>query len=174
MSDNFSIEIKNQRWITERSDNLYDVCSHGDVIVKIGNEILSDTELALNTSTLYLLRTLTQNHVADFGNPTKDFSLLPCCGNTLIAEDNSENVYVITCPYGADFSVEHKNGQVKLTTENGANVIIPFEEYKKVAHDFADKVEAFYDSQPPRLFNHDYEQQGYEKFWNEWKRRRAV
>ena len=172
VSENFSIEVKNMHWLGDGQESLYDVCSHGDVTVKIGNEIFQENEMALNASALYLLRTLTADYLAEFDNPMRDFALITCCGYTLVAVPDSSDVVILSCPFGIDFSVEHVDSQVKITTLSEETIVMDFEEYQRTIYAFADEVKSFYDNEPPRLFREDYEQQGYERFWGEWNRRR--
>ena len=58
-----------------------------------------------------------------------------------------------------------------ITTDSGAETIVPFDEYREEVFAFADQVEAFYDSQPPREPAEE-DAPAYRAFWEEWHRRR--
>ncbi len=80
-NNNFELELLDLHWINN-TDDPTDLCAHGYVFVKIGNEVVAnkdDLEVAVSTTALYLLRTLKNNYKKD------DFAsqLLPCCGHFL-------------------------------------------------------------------------------------------
>lgn len=99
--------------------------------------------------------------------------MIPCCGHFLVANDALTDVYVDSCPYGTDWTVEQVSGGVKITTNSGKKTFIPMEEYRREVYCFADKVETFYQQALPKKPYDEFMQRGYTAFWNEWKRRRA-
>ena len=58
-----------------------------------------------------------------------------------------------------------------MATDSGAVTAAPFGEYREEVLAFADKVEAFYRSQPLRKPATD-DAAAYQAFWEEWHRRR--
>ena len=63
---------------------------------------------------------------------------------------------------------------MRFILEDGYETIVPLNEYKKEILRFADKIEQFYQSSPPRKLPKDkHAREGYITFWNEWHRRKA-
>jgi hypothetical protein len=73
----------NLRWISHAADDPADCCAHGDVVFRIGDDILLDEtngrDLTVSAAALYLLRTLSVPHSR--AAPVGD-QLFPCCGFT--------------------------------------------------------------------------------------------
>ncbi len=165
----FEIKILRQHWISD--DGLYDktdLCSHGVLFLRIGDEILSDLKSdswTLSATGLYLLRTLKMDYnIEDFGN-----YLVPCCGHLLIPDDNKDYVSISGCNEGLDWNIKHENGNVKFTSEKGAVGKISFEQYKNMILDFTDEIESFYgDPNEKEVPNDEFDQNGFQQFWAEW------
>lgn len=169
MSKNtFEIKILNFHWIKE--DDGQDLCLHGNVFVKIGDEIIIDAntlDVTLSSAALHLMRALKQNYKPD------DYSsqLFPHCGHFIIADDEKDCVDILGCPTGIDWTIVHlKDNKVKLITESGQEIIIEEKLFQKIVLDFADQVENFYKSSIPRIIPTDeFEKMGYLTFWKEWR-----
>ncbi len=166
---NFEIKLLDLHWIND-VDDPRDLCAHGHVFVKIGEEIVSDKDsldVTVSATALYLMRTLKDNYKKD------DFAsqLLPCCGHFFVPNDNNDFVNICGCLSGIDWTIQHtSNGKVKHLTENGQAVVIEFKDYQKIVLDFADKVEDFYKgSTPKELPNDEFDRKGYLTFWKEWR-----
>jgi len=165
----FTIEIKKFYWIKKEDDDPDDLCLHGDVSLIIGNEFF-EYSCTVSASALYLLKTLTENHVIHQNN-----QMLPCCGYFLIPNDTDDTVEISGCSNGIDWTVIHCNGGVELVTEAGNKSYVTIEDYKKIVFDFVDKVQAHYEKcKPKNLPSDDFTKRGYIAFWNEWKRRRLA
>lgn len=169
--DWFEIAVDKIRWLADESEE-WDICAHGCVYVKIGDEVIAggDTEWCVSASALHLLRTLASNHTK--ANPVGE-QLIPCCGHLLIADTDNDDVCIGCCPSGIDWEVKHRDHYVKLTTVSGTEAIISYNIYKEAVYTFADKVEAFYRISLSKEFEDDFERRSYEKFWGEWDRRRS-
>lgn len=159
-------------WIDENNpDDKEDLCLRGRLFIRIGNEILSDFESGnwtLSATSLFLLRTLKMDYKPD------DFEnlLIPCCGHFIVAEENKP-LLVLGCPNGIEWTIQHtNNGFVKHISQNGTETTITEEEYRKIVLDFADKVERFYTDNPRTLPKDEFDLQGYNGFWEEWKKLR--
>ncbi len=162
----FRIEVDKLCWINDSADNPEDLCAHGHVTVAIGNETFEE-DATVSATAIYLLKSLEQNHYTN-----EDIQMLPCCGHAMIATDD-ENVVILGCNNGTDWSVIHQEYNVKLITEKGNETVVPFEEYRKTVFAFADKIEGFYKTCTDKILPEDnFERNGYIAFWNEWKRRR--
>ena len=169
MKQEFEITILRQHWINDDGfEDKSDLCSHGALYIRIGDEVLSDLESdswTLTAAGLYLLRTLkTDYNILDFGN-----DLIPCCGHCLIPDDNKNYVTIMGCIEGIDWNIKHENENVKLTTKKGTIAIIPFKLYKDLILDFTDKVEFFYgDPNEKEVPDEEFDQNGFRQFWAEW------
>jgi len=162
----FNIDVSNMYWITE-GDDPNDLCAHGDMVATIGDERFEFNGTASATA-IYLLKTLTENHA--FGEENQ---MMPCCGHFYVAYEDMENVHIFGCDNGVDWEVTHIDNKIKIKTETGNEVIVDYKDYEKVVFQFADKVEAYYNSCMKKIIpDDDFERNGYIAFWNEWNRRR--
>ncbi|UKM63473.1 hypothetical protein GSB9_00015 [Flavobacteriaceae bacterium GSB9] len=172
-SNKFKIELLKTNWISEE-DTQTDLCAHGQMRVKIGNEIVVDqTEndgWTISATAQLLLRTLERNHTKE--NPVGD-QLIPCCGHFLVFDNDMEEVYIGSCPTGIDWEVTHENGIVTLKTESGTETKVDFENYKSEVLNFVDQVEEFYKNSPEKEIPKDeFDRKGYLQFWEEWNEKR--
>lgn len=164
----FQIDAEHFRWISGSQDDPEDRCLHGDVTAVIGEEKFY-YEGTVSACALYLLKTLTENHIID-----TDYKMIPCCGHLIISNEDLSNVTIMGCDNGIDWSVLHEDDQVRLITESGRETHVSLPEYKAEVYKFADKVEAFYNKCKPKDLSRDeYDRDGYIAFWNEWHRRRG-
>lgn len=166
MNSDFELRIIDLHWINDE-DATSDLCAHGYVYLKIGDEIVCGKEtldITVSATALYLMRTLESNYKDDdYGN-----QLLPCCGHWYHAIAIDE-VYIGGCPNGIDWTIEHIEGSVKHTTKNNESCLISFEDYKTAVLNFVDRVAKFYnDSEPKELPVDESNARGYQAFWNEW------
>lgn len=82
--DQFVIEIMDMYWIDGEKDNPEDLCLHGDVFVKIGEEVVADKYSCTVSSTgLYLLKSLEEDRIPE----QSANQMLPCCGFFIIPND---------------------------------------------------------------------------------------
>jgi len=183
----FDLKLLDIHWLGDDKEHT-DLCAHGQVFVRIGEEILSDKikqgDWALNSSSLHLLRSLSEDHFLSGDDYTNDadWALVMCCGHMFWDAKSEGRIRFYKCQDSIDWTVEHiDDNTVKLTTENGTSVTLPIEEYSRPVLKFADQVKEFYDTQPPRAIRDDddwvyYElnkdRNGYELFWKEWNKLR--
>lgn len=167
----FEIKILRQHWIKDDGkDDPEDLCSHGQVFVRIGEEIIVDSSTkgwTLSATGLFLLRTLDHDHkVGDFST-----QLVPCCGHVLIPpKEGSNEVIILGCPNGYDWGVTHAGDEVIFQSQKGSTGKLPFHQYEDQILNFTDKVEEFYYDHEPKVIpdNEEY-RAGYYQFWKEWK-----
>lgn len=165
----FLIDATELCWIDGSTDNPEDLCLHGHAIAYIGEEKL-EYDCTVSATALYLLKTLTENHIIH-----EDNQMLPCCGHFYIPDAKLENVIISGCDNGIDWTVKHSGKDVVLTLENGREEIIPLAAYKQEVYRFADKIEEYYKSCSPKKIPEDsFSRDGYVAFWNEWHRRRNM
>lgn len=168
----FDIKIVDLHWI-KHVDDPADLCAHGHVFVKIGDEVVSDQDspgITISSTALYLMRTIKGNYKKnDYAS-----QLLPCCGHFFMADEENDAVNIMGCPNGIDWTIIHtRDGKVKHITESGQEAIIDEEAYKKIVLDFADQVERFYQASLPKTIpTGDSDKRGYLAFWKEWRRLR--
>lgn len=170
MDYQFLIDIVDMYWTSGEKDNSEDLCLHGDVYVKIGDEVVAHNySCTISSTALYLLKSLQTNHIP--GEALNQ--MLPCCGHTIIPMEEDDTVEISGCPEGIDWYVVHLSGYIKLVTEKGTEAIISYDEYAKIVFNFVDKVEEFYNkSSMKNIPDDDFYRDGYIKFWKEWKSRR--
>jgi len=170
----FEIEILSIHWLENTPEEI-DLCVHGQVKVRIGNEIIADknedeNHWTLSAMSIHLLRTIENNHNSE--NLVGEH-LIPCCGHHIDHLENNNDVHIQGCFYGINYWVEHNQQNVKLTTESKTEIVISKNEYQDEIINFVDKVEEFYKkSSPKQLPEDEYDRKGYEMMWKEWKRRR--
>ena len=164
----FSIDADNLSWINGSKDDPEDLCLHGHAAATIGDRKF-EYDAAVSAAALYLLKTIEENHIIH-----QDNQMLPCCGFFIVANEALDNVVIIGCPNGIDWSVLHNSdGFVTLVTDDGTEEVIPLADYKAEVYKFADKIESFYSSCSPKILPKDpFDRNGYIAFWNEWHRRR--
>lgn len=162
----FSIDFDNIGWLKGLEENPIDCCAHANVVAHIGEETF-EYHATVSATALYLLKSLSKNHVA-----YQEEQFLPCCGFNIIAnKGDSGDVAILGCPRGIDWDLVHIDDAVEITTDSGLKTVVPFSDYREEVLKFVDKVEAFYESQPPRKPAKN-EALAYKAFWNEWHRRR--
>ena len=163
----FEINATDLRWL-EGAVEKDDLCLHGNAVARIGDEILAYEDATVSATALYLLKSLTEDHVR------REIQMLPCCGFSMYASDGMNTCVVIGCPNGIDWSVLHEgNDMIKLVTKSGKETRITLDEYQKEVYTFVDGIEAFYrESAPKRLPREKVNRDGYIAFWDEWHRRR--
>lgn len=163
----FKIKGTNLHWMDGLDESL-DLCLHGDAEVQIGGERLTHENTAVSATALYLLKSLTEDHI--YG---EDNQMLPCCGHFMVPNDALTEVRIIGCPNGVDWSVIHENGQVRLITESKREAVVSFDEYREAVFAFADEIESFYKNSKEKVFiKCEEDRESYPIFWEEWRRRR--
>jgi hypothetical protein len=167
----FNIEIIKQAWLGEDATNT-DLCSHGYFKLIIGNiEILnknSDLELTISTSALNLLRTIESNHIA-----SKEFEILIHCG-MLTPE--------LSCPIGIYWDLKHKGNKIEIsniTKQFGVGKLEKKEfknlkveilktDYIKEILSVAKDVKLFFNQEPERIIDNEFENKQWNVFWKEF------
>ena len=170
MKTEFDIKIIRNHWIKDDGkDYPQDLCSHGKIYLKIGDEILSNensSSWTTSSTALLLMRTVMTEYL-----PGKFSSqLLPCCGHFFIASEDHKSVDIMGCPNGIDWTIKHEDDFVKHITEAGTIARIAREDYKSLIIELANSVEKFYEeSQQKEIPNDEFDRKGYQSFWIEFK-----
>lgn len=163
----FKIKADGFEWICGAKDDPKDLCLHGHVTVQFGDTILEDYG-TVSATALYLLKTLSEDKIM----APYDIQMIPCCGHTLIANDDLTEVQISGCDRGTDWSTIHEGNTVRFVLSTGQEEVVMFRKYQYEALDFAKSVERFYDACTPKEMPEDeFDRNGYTAFWNEWQRR---
>ena len=110
----FQIEILDIHWLENTPEEI-DLCVHGQVKVKIGDEVIVDkgekeNHWTLSAMAMHLLRTLEKNHQED---DLVGEHLIPCCGHHIDHLDSELDVHIQGCFTGINFWVKHQNKAIK-------------------------------------------------------------
>lgn len=169
-STSFEIRILRQHWIKDDgNDDRCDLCSHGEVFVKLGPEELC-TQVSgswtLSATGLYLLRSLEQDcQFYEFSH-----QLLPCCGHLFYPDEERKNfVSIIGCPTGIDWKITHHGQKVRFEAIRGTKAELPFDQYRKMVLAFTSQIEEFYgDPRCKEVPDDEFDKDGFNQFWAEW------
>lgn len=163
----FEINATELGWIGGTQDEPDDLCLHGHAVAAIGGERL-EYDCTVSATALYLLKSLTEDHIAGEGE-----QMLPCCGFFMCPDEAGENVDIVGCDNGVDWTVRHEPGRVRLITASGRETVVPLEEYAREVCRFADVVADFYAAcSPKREPGDEFDRRGWAAFRREWRRRR--
>lgn len=164
----FVIDILDLYWIGRVKDNYQDLCLHGEVSIKIGDE---NYDCTVSSTGLYLLKSLKADHIIR----ESCNQMLPCCGNFFIPSETDDTVEISGCNTGIDWTVLHRDGDIILITNKGNEVTIDYNSYVETVFRFVDEIESFYKKCTEKSVPTDeYERNGYIKFWREWHNRRKL
>lgn len=168
----FELRILRQHWILDDgTDDKNDLCSHGEVYIRIASEELSNKKSgswSLSTAGLFLLRSLYQDcQTEEFSN-----QLVPCCGHAIFPDTNNKNSVIIPgCGSGLDWKISHHNSMVAFESENGSKAQLSLDEYKKMVLEFTNVIEEFYGNPEDKIVPEDeLDKDGFNQFWAEWKK----
>ena len=163
----FKLEILDKYWLPGMPEET-DLCLHGEVRVRIDDDVLED-EVSLSATALHLLRSVTEDHELDCLAklfPTDGFCWTP---------DGEGSIYLGGCPNGGiDGYVTHEGDMVCVALENLPPVRLSLEEYQAPVFAFADEVEAFFRQSKSKVVTAELDKLWYPCFWDEWRRRRAA
>ena len=175
----FEIEITRQGWIDpELSDAPNDLCSHGDIRLEIGGQVIvsgqEDQWYTISTSALALLRTLEADHSPERPVTDND-NLILHCGMLMM----------LSCPIGIEWSVTHVDDHVRLhdvirrdsISENedvrfpGLAVELRLVEYRQKIGAFAAKAKEPFLTGSRKSPGDSYDEELYRAFWQEYDER---
>lgn len=170
MTSDFEIKLIKPHWIKDDgNDDPDDLCIHGEVLVRIGDETISDKDSgawSIGVTALYLMRTISNGYTPEeFGN-----YLLPCCGHFMIPDDSGENYVVIQgCNIGIEWKIDTHQDSIKWTSEKGTIGTMHISEYKLMILKLVKQIEEFYSiSESKKIPNDEFDQSAWKQFWNEW------
>ncbi len=157
---NIELTLKNPHFLGSQEEQNHDLCLHGGIVIKIGGEVVFDTddELCVSASALMFLRSLCSGHKKGNGD-----HMVPCCGHFMVPADDMRSVQIVGCPNGEDFDIVHRNGRVCIAGHD-----VSYNDYRYAVLKLAKAVKDIYDVSPERVFDDEYKKRGYTAFWNEW------
>ena len=160
----FHISVSDFEWIGGAKDDPQDLCLHGLVRAQFGETVLEKIG-TVSATALYLLKTLTEDKIMS----DQEIQMIPCCGHFYIAHEGLQEVTILGCDKGADWTTIHEGSTVRLRLPSGQEEQVSFPDYRREVLEFADTVKAFYDSCTPKELPKDaFSRNGYLAFWNEW------
>jgi hypothetical protein len=160
-----------------------DLCAHSPVNFSIGKVSLltaADGDFTVSASSIYLLRSLTSNHIIEpnteaplSGTSTTYENLFPCCGHTMI--DNGEfDVQITGCPNGSNFNVTHLADSIRVHVNEQTHFDVRQNDWKSAVLSFVDTVREFYNNSELKTPADDFASAGYNAMIAEWDRRREI
>jgi hypothetical protein len=153
-------------------DGPNDVCAHGGLIVVVDRQVVVDDRTerwSLGPSAVFLLRTLTADHVPEA--PVCQH-LFPCCAFAPFVDDEGR-YHATGCPNGRDFAVRHRDRSVLVGLDAGTEIRVAPRVWRAAVLRFSDAIEAFYACSPARQPSDD-DAEGYRAFRKEWHERRIA
>lgn len=172
MSQTFELQIIDQHWLGEPSEQLHDGCSHGGIRAVIGGTVVtsSDPEYGVSQSALSLLRTIEDDH-----GPAH-----PVSGGYLLCHGCGYPTHFGCGNFGTDWIVRHEADMVFLsqpthysaadTTEFDVQARVPIYDYRRQVVAFAEEVRDFFAVSQPRQVE-AWEQELDQQFWAEFSER---
>jgi hypothetical protein len=149
-----------------------DLCAHGGVTIRLGDEVIVDhaeRDWNLTVAGLMLLRTLDADHTAS----GDDDHLVPCCGPMWVA-DGPADVFVMGCRYGLDWDVRHEADTVALRfSRRPEEVRVSCAAWRDAVVAFCDAVARFHGTTSKAQVHPD-DADGVAAFHAEWQRRYAA
>jgi hypothetical protein len=107
----FLITATDLQWVNGGKDDPEDLCLHGHAIAVIGNRKL-EYDATVSATALYLLKSLTEDHIIH-----EDNQILPCCGFFYLPNEKLDNVTILGCSNGIDWSIIHDGKTIVLELE---------------------------------------------------------
>ncbi|MGH3136687.1 MAG: hypothetical protein ACRDPV_09375 [Gaiellaceae bacterium] len=184
----FEIEIVSQSWIPDDAEGArYDLCTHGDLRLVIGGHVIlpgdGENEFTISTSALALLRTLESDHKPapplEGTSGSREWLNDSCVPMTEKLVMHCGMLAMLSCPNGADWSVTHLGGRVRLhdvvrVDEHGEtrfpdiSIELRFDEYRRSVVTFAEKAKEPFAGVEKEFDEGDYDRELYPRFWAEY------
>lgn len=165
------LEVLDFQWVKGTEDDPLDHCAHGRVNFRINATRFVEPDDGIWTasaSALYLLRTLTENSTSENSVAEGNF-MFPCCAFCVWPIEHRFEVVTLGCPNGIDVEIIHQGKMVIVQSSVGSE-IVQSSEWTAAVLDFVESVQEFYSaSSPKEEIDDEYDRQGWEAFWEEWK-----
>ena len=163
-----SLNLNNLHWLGDNPEQ--DLCAHGAVTICLNEDaIASEQNVCVSAAAIYLLRTLSSDHDS---TTRVGEHLLPCCGHMMLDLEDEEDVVIIGCPNGYDWSVRHANDNTTCLTFNDREPFtIDSELWKREVGGFATEIFQFYQTSADKQPCDEEQADGYNAMMSEWNRR---
>jgi hypothetical protein len=162
------IKILKQYFLGNQENKQSDLCSHGLILLKINDKIISDEkddDWTISTSALQLLRTIDNTHNIDI-----DYPIIQHCGG----------IKLLGCPISINWESINKGNYINIskvhkcpTTNTKDKIGYPDAEisinkniYVKEIMHFAEQVIDFFNGHNP-IIEDEYDRNNYKLFWEE-------
>ena len=167
--DRFDLQLLTQNWIVDEPDEGMDLCSHGRVLIRFNDLVISDESYGDWTVASSALR-LMKSAVYGYDSRT-ELEMIPHCGYLRLYP---------SCPTYITWDAEVHEDQVLISNiQTSANdgkgvkitrgsFIIDRRAYVDQILLFAREVRDFYHRSLPRKFEDGYDEEEYELFWKEF------
>lgn len=166
--DIFSLQLLTQNWIGDEPDDGMDFCSHGKILLRINNLILSGVnspEWTVASSVLRLMKSAICNY-----DSKNELELIPHCGYLRLFP---------SCPNYITWDTEISDDIVAISNiQISSNISslkvikgtfkIDIKQYREQVLHFADKIKEFYSSNITRKFYDKFDEEEYDLFWIEF------
>lgn len=168
--DRFDLQLLSQNWINDEPDEGRDFCSHGAILIKVNDRVISDESFGDWTVAASALRLMKS---AIYGYDSEDeLEMIPHCGYLRVFPSCPNNITWDTEVYGDLVLIS--NIQVSANDGKGIQVIsgsfrIDRCEYVDQVLRFAQEIRSFYERHIPRKFENTYDEEEYELYWKEFK-----
>ncbi len=165
------LEVKSFNWVKGTVDDPRDYCAHGRVMFRVNDVIFvkpEDGEWTVSATALYLLRSLTLDHVKSNLIAEGNF-LFPCCAFSVWPIKDKFGVICMGCHNGMEVYIRHREGKVNLSSSAGTEIVSETE-WREAVISFATSVRTFYLRSSPKIkIEDEYNAQGWKEFWREWE-----
>lgn len=175
MTEQVTLRAVGLHWLGDPPDHPSDLCAHGGVDFRLGDDVLGDgdsgNDLSLSTAALHLLRTLERPHTK---RHRVGEHLFPHCGFAMHDVEGSDDVLIIGCVSGLDFEVDHRPDAsgVSIRSDDGREWPVAWPEWRAAVFSFADQVSSFFAASSAKRPSAEHAA-GYRRFLSEWERRRG-
>jgi len=168
----FKLRLLSQNWIDDDPHHI-DLCSHGSIYLKIGDNVVADEEdgeWTVSTSALIMLRSAITDYITDETAP-----MIHHCGQLMM----------VGCPISVCWTVQHNGSAVLLSgirkqpTTDTKDLVCYLKDKEQVTVSkatyvrdilrFADAVAQFLENSPERVFvENEYDRNEYSAFLDEF------
>lgn len=167
--DNIKLELLTQTWIDDLPDEGMDFCSHGTVLLRINDIVLSDEDdcdWTVASSALRLMKSAIHGY-----DSKNELELIPHCGYLRLFQScpnyitwDAEILEDAIIVSNIESSRNEKGGLKRI---EGSFRIDP-KQYLTQVLIFASRVLGFYFSHMPRKFSDAFDEEEYGLFWEEF------
>ncbi len=163
------IELRalNPHWLDSVDEPEYDLCVHSNVLLEIGDKVISNKESGdwtVSASAYLFLKSLNEDHIS-----SQYEQLLPCCGFNFWKIESG--FFFGNCGIGINWDIFRRGNKIVNKFKN-KEIEVEFGEWRNAIVEFSDEVLNFYDQSVPRKYSDDNSKEEFEYFMSEFRRLR--